>query len=140
MSYPFQIVQTPTHILLAYEFASATRTIYMNSKSEAPFETWMGHSNGRWDGETLVVDVNSFNDATWFDRAGNHHSEEMTVTERYTATGPDSLMYEATITDPKTFSRTSAWSSSRSSCTDICGRSPTRRPHACGFATRRAAR
>jgi hypothetical protein len=105
MPYPFQIVQTPSAILLAYEFASATRTIYMNSKTEAPFETWMGHSNGRWEGETLVVDVNSFNDATWFDRAGNFHSEEMTVTERYTATGPDSLLYEATITDPKVFTR-----------------------------------
>lgn len=105
MPYPFQIVQTPSHLLLAYEFASATRTIYMNSKDEAPFETWMGHSIGRWEGETLVVDVNSFNDATWFDRAGNYHSEEMTVTERYTATGPDSLWYEATITDPKVFTR-----------------------------------
>ena len=77
----------------------------MNSKDEAPFETWMGHSIGHWEGETLVVDVNSFNDATWFDRAGNFHSEEMTVTERYTATGPDSLLYEATITDPKVFTR-----------------------------------
>ena len=105
MPYPFQIVQTPAHVLIAYEFASATRTVYMNDKSEAPFETWMGHSLGRWEGETLVVDVNSFNDATWFDRAGNFHSEELRVTERYTATSPDSLLYEATITDPKVFTR-----------------------------------
>ena len=58
MPYPFQIVQTPTHILMAYEFASASRTIYMNSKDESPADTWMGWSNGRWEGDTLVVDVN----------------------------------------------------------------------------------
>jgi hypothetical protein len=105
MPYPFQIVQTPSHVLFAYEFASATRTVYMNSKEEAPFESWMGHSIGRWEGETLVVEVSSFNDTTWFDRAGNHHSEELKVTERYTATGPDTLSYEATMEDPKTFTR-----------------------------------
>jgi hypothetical protein len=105
MPYPFQIVQTPSHILMAYEFASATRTIYMNPGVEAPFETWMGHSVGRWEGETLVVEVTSFNDQTWFDRAGNFHSEALTVVERYTPTGPDALHYEATIEDPKVFTR-----------------------------------
>src|SRR5437879_1432692 len=69
MPYPFQIVQTPTHILIAYEFAGASRTIYMNSKEESPSDTWMGWSRGRWEGDTLVVDVTSFNDQTWFDRA-----------------------------------------------------------------------
>ncbi len=53
MPYPFQIVQTPTHILMAYEFASASRTIYMNSKDESPADTWMGWSRGRWEGDTL---------------------------------------------------------------------------------------
>jgi hypothetical protein len=105
MPYPFQIVQTPTHILMAYEFASASRTVYMNSKEESPVDTWMGHSRGRWEGETLVIDVNAFNDSTWFDRAGNYHSEALSVTERYTATSANSLMYEATITDPKVFSK-----------------------------------
>ena len=105
MPYPFQIVQTPSHVLLAYEFASATRTVYMTGAEEAPFETWMGHSVGRWEGDTLVVEVTSFNDQTWFDRAGNHHSEELKVTERYTPTGPNSLHYEATIEDPKVFTR-----------------------------------
>jgi hypothetical protein len=105
MPFPFQIVQTPTHILMAYEFASASRTVYMNSKEESPVDTWMGHSRGRWEGETLVIDVNAFNDSTWFDRAGNYHTEALSVTERYTATSPNTLQYEATITDPKVFSR-----------------------------------
>lgn len=105
MPYPFQIVQTPEHILMAYEFASASRIIYVDGTSEAPVESWMGWSNAKWEGDTLVVDVNGFNDQTWFDRAGNHHSDALHVVERYTRTGPDLLMYEATIEDPKVFSR-----------------------------------
>ena len=105
MPFPFQIVQTPKHILMAYEFAGATRTIYMDSKAESPVDTWMGWSRGRWDGETLVVDVSSFNDQTWFDRAGNFHSDALHVVERYTAITPDALRYEATIEDPKVFTR-----------------------------------
>jgi hypothetical protein len=105
MPFPFQIVQTPDHILIAYEFASASRTIYMNSKDEAPLEAWMGWSRGHWEGETLVVEVDSFNDQTWFDSAGNFHSNELKVTERYTATSPDHLRYEATIEDPVVFTR-----------------------------------
>ena len=65
----------------------------------------MGHSRGRWDGDTLVVDVNSFNDQTWFDRAGNFHSNALRVVERYTPAGPDRLDYEATIEDPGVFTR-----------------------------------
>ena len=105
MPFPFQIVQTPKHILIAYEFAGATRTIYMDSKAESPVDTWMGWSRGRWDGETLVVDVSSFNDQTWFDRAGNFHSEALHVVERYTPISADALRYEATIEDPKVFTR-----------------------------------
>jgi hypothetical protein len=107
MPYPFQIVQTPTHVLFAYEFAGASRIVYLNAKTEAPVESWMGYSTGRWDGETLVIDVTGFNDQTWFDRAGNFHSEELHVIERYTAVGPDALQYEVTIEDPKVFTR--AW-------------------------------
>jgi hypothetical protein len=103
--YPFQIVQTPQQILMAYEFANASRIIYMNSKDESPGSFWMGWSRGHWEGETLVVDVTGFTDQTWFDRAGNFHSDELHVVERYTATGPDHLWYEATIEDPKTFVR-----------------------------------
>jgi hypothetical protein len=105
MPFPFQIVQAPDTILLAYEFAAASRTVHVNGKDESPLETWMGWSNGRWEGETLVVDVTGFNDQTWFDSAGNFHSEALKVTERYTRTGPDHLTYEATIEDPKVFTR-----------------------------------
>jgi hypothetical protein len=105
MPYPFQIVQTPTTILMAYEFASASRVVRMNSKEEAPVDSWMGWSVGRWEGDTLVIDVTGFNDQTWFDRAGNFHSDELKVVERYTATSPVTLNYEATVSDPKVFTR-----------------------------------
>jgi hypothetical protein len=65
----------------------------------------MGQSVGHWEGETFVVVANGFNDQTWFDRAGNHHSDQMKVTERYTPTDRDHLLYEATIEDPATFTK-----------------------------------
>jgi hypothetical protein len=105
MPYPFQITQTPSHIMVAYEFADSGRTIYMGKGPENPIDTWMGYSVGRWEGDTLVVDVSSFNDQTWFDRAGNFHSEALHVVERYTRTSTDVLSYEATIEDPKVFTR-----------------------------------
>src|SRR6266436_4740834 len=105
MPYPFQIVQTPKHILMAYEYAGATRTIYMDKAPPSPADSWMGHSVGHWEGNTLVVDVTSLNDQTWFDRAGNFHSDALHVVERYTFLNPDALTYEVTIEDPKVFSR-----------------------------------
>ena len=105
MPYPFQIVQGSSTILIGYEFASASRTIRMNTKEKSPTETWMGWSNGRWEGDTLAVDVTDLNDQTWFDRAGNHHSAALKVVERYTMTGPNMINYEATMDDPKTFTR-----------------------------------
>jgi hypothetical protein len=105
MPYPFQILQGTDTILLAYEFAGTTRTVFMTEVEDNPTPTWMGLSRGRWDGETLVVDVSDFNDQTWFDRAGNFHSDALRVTERYTPVSPYHLMYEATIDDPKVFTR-----------------------------------
>jgi len=105
MPYPFQIFQTRENVLIAYEFAGAVRTIYVDSKQESPSDTWMGWSVGHWEGDTLVVDVTSFNDQTWFDRAGNFHSDALHVVERYTPTGKDAIEYEATIEDPKVFSK-----------------------------------
>ena len=106
MPFPFQIVQSPTTVFIAYEFASAARAINMTSSLvEAPADAWMGYSNGHWEGDTLVVDVKGFNDQTWFDRAGNYHSDALHVVERYTPTGSDSLRYEATIEDPNVFTR-----------------------------------
>jgi len=105
MPYPFQIVQTPQYVLMAYEFAGATRTIYMDKTPPNPVDSWMGHSVGHWEGDTLVVDVTRLNDQTWFDRAGNFHSDALHVVERYTPLSPDALTYEASIEDPKVFSR-----------------------------------
>jgi hypothetical protein len=107
MAYPFQIVQStePNDILLTYEFASASRIVHMSTHQEFPIESWMGWSNGSWEGDTLVVDVTGFVDQTWFDRAGNYHSDALHVVERYTPNGPDVIQYEATIEDPKIFTR-----------------------------------
>ena len=106
MPFPFQIVQTPEYILIAYEFASASRVIYMSKPDfESPFDTWMGHSRGHWEGETLVVDVTSQVPDTWFDSSGNFHTDAVHVVERYTAIGPNHLRYEATIEDPSVFTR-----------------------------------
>jgi hypothetical protein len=105
MPYPFQIVQTPQFILMAYEFAGAARTIYMDKVPPNPVDSWMGHSVGHGEGDTLVVDVTRLNDQTWFDRAGNFHSDALHVVERYTPLSADALTYEVTIEDPKVFSR-----------------------------------
>jgi hypothetical protein len=106
MPFPFQILQTPKQITLAYEYVHSWRNVYMDSPHpEGPIEWFMGDSRGHWEGETLVVDVVHFTNNTWLDRSGNYHSEEMHVVERYTRTGPDHMLYEATITDPRVFSR-----------------------------------
>ena len=105
MPYPFQIVQGANTLLFTYSYAGAVRTVRMNTKQESPVDSWMGWSVGRWDGDTLVIDVTSFNDQTWFDRAGDFHSDKLHVVERYTPRGPDVIDYEATIEDPEVFSR-----------------------------------
>jgi hypothetical protein len=102
---PFQIIETAKEVLVSYEFASATRMIFLDRKPSAPADSWMGWSVGSWDGDTLVVDVTAQNDKTWFDRAGNFHSEALHVVERYTPVSPYHLIYEATIEDPKVFTR-----------------------------------
>jgi hypothetical protein len=81
------------------------RTIDMGKPGPAPVDSWMGWSIGHWEGDTLVVDVTGMNDKTWFDRAGNFHSDALHVVERYTLRNPDVMMYEATIEDPKVFSK-----------------------------------
>ena len=106
MPFPFQIVQSPEHTIFAYEFASASRIVYMNQPDfEAPIYSWMGHSLGRLEGDTLVIEVTDQVPDTWFDHAGNHHTEDLRVTERYTHVGPNVLMYEATLEDGNTYTR-----------------------------------
>lgn len=105
MPYPFQITQGTNKIQMAFEINSATRTIHLDTVDPPPADTWMGHSVGRWEGNTLVVNVNNFNDRTWFSRSGDFHSDALKVTERFTPITPDALRYEATIEDPNVFTR-----------------------------------
>jgi hypothetical protein len=103
--YPFQILQSPDHIMMVFQFANSLRTIYMKDHVPAPAESWMGWSNGRWEGETLVIETTGFNGQTWLDRSGNYHSTKMKVVERITARSADTLNYEATIDDPEVYTR-----------------------------------
>lgn len=103
---PFRIVQSEGNrdLLMVYPFAAATRVIFMNDDSFPPVDSWMGKSSGSWEGDTLVItNVGQFAD-TWLDRAGNHHSNQLKVTERFTLRGTDHIWYEATLEDPQTYS------------------------------------
>ena len=105
LPFPFQIVQSSNVVLIASEYAGATRVVYMEKKEPPPIDAWMGHSVGHWEGDTLVIESNTFNDLTWFDRAGNYHSDALKVVERITPMTKDALGYEATMDDPKTFTK-----------------------------------
>lgn len=108
MGYPFQILQTPELVMIVYEYIHSVRPIFMDGRPHFPpgaTQFWLGESRGRWEGNTLVVDVRNFTDQTWFDRAGNFHSGALRVVERYTPTGPDHMTYEVTIEDAKAFTR-----------------------------------
>ncbi|MGE0158143.1 MAG: hypothetical protein AB7T31_01955 [Gemmatimonadales bacterium] len=104
MPYPFQIFQSDSHFFMAFEYAGAVRNVYLTDPGPPQVDSWMGQSVGRWEGDTFVVVSNGFNDQTWFDRAGNHHSWQMVVTERFTLRDRDHILYEATMEDPETFS------------------------------------
>jgi hypothetical protein len=103
--YPFQIIQGTGDILMVYAYASANRIINIKQQIEPQIDTWMGVSNGKWDGDTLVVTTNGFNDKTWLDRAGNYHSPNMKVTERFKLMDADHIDYSATIDDPDTYTK-----------------------------------
>ena len=105
MPYPFQILQSSSALTIVYEYAGAVRNVYFKNPGPAPADSWMGQSVGHWEGETLVIDVTDMNDKTWFDRSGDFHGDKLKVTERYTRTSPEIISYEATITDPDTFTR-----------------------------------
>ena len=105
MPFAFQILQSPSAIFFAYQYAGAVRNVYLKDPGPAPIDSWMGQSVAKWEGDTLVVEASGFNDSTWFDRAGNFHSEDLKVVERYTRTSADVIHYEATMTDPQTFTR-----------------------------------
>jgi hypothetical protein len=105
MPFPFQIVQSDSAFFMAYEYAGATRNIFLKDPGPPQVDAWMGQAVGRWDGDTFVIESNGFNDQTWFDRAGNWHTEQLHLVERFTRTGPDHLLYEATIEDPQVYTR-----------------------------------
>ena len=105
LPFPFQIIQSQSDILFTYEFATANRVVNMGKPREAATDTWMGTSNGHWEGETLVIEVTGLNGLAWLDRAGNFTSDAAKITERYTAASPDRLLYEVNIEDPQVFTR-----------------------------------
>ncbi len=103
---PFQIFQNDRAVYMVYQDVHAYRIIYLTgSPHNEGLGFAMGDSRGHWEGDTLVADVASFSDTTWLDAAGDYHSDELHVVERYARTSPDTLMYEATIEDPKVFTR-----------------------------------
>jgi hypothetical protein len=104
-NFPFQIFQGDGDLLMVYPFAAANRAIYIKDHSELPVDSWMGRSNGTWEGDVLVVTTTGLNADTWLDRAGNHHSNKLKVTERFTLLDANHIWYEATLDDPLTYSR-----------------------------------
>lgn len=102
---PFQIFHSPNDLLISYQFAKAMRIVNMSQHRDAAIDSWMGTSNGRWSGDTLIVDVAGLNGQQWLDRAGNHHSYQLQVEEHYTMLDANTMRYEATLTDPATYSR-----------------------------------
>jgi hypothetical protein len=105
MPYPFQIVQSENDVLIAYSYDSAARIVLTAKHREAELDSWMGTSNGKWEGDTFVVDVAGFNGRAWLDRAGNFASDNLHVVERYSMLDANTMNYEATLEDPTVFTR-----------------------------------
>lgn len=105
MPHPFRIVQNKDALLFSYAYAGAVRNVFLSDPGPAPIDSWMGQSWARWEGDTLVIESSGFNDRTWFDRAGNYHSDKLKVTERFTRTADHILEYSATMEDPEVFTR-----------------------------------
>lgn len=112
---PFEIVQTASRILFVYEGgAHVWRQVWMDGRGHPkdPNPNWLGHSIGRWEGDTLVVDSVGFNDKTWLDDAGHPHTEQLHVIEKFTRTNPLTMQYEVVIDDPGAYRK--SWTSSNS--------------------------
>jgi len=104
---PFQIFQSPADLIILHEFGHSVRTVHTNGTQhpDNPNDWWLGDSRGKWDGDTLVVDVRDFNDETWLDRAGNFHSDALHVVEQWRFLDANTIAYRATLEDPQVFSR-----------------------------------
>ena len=107
MPFPLQMTQTPKYVSIVSEYSRTMRIVYTDGSQHPAghIDFWMGDSRGRWEGDTLVVDSIHFNDETWFDHAGNYHSEALHLVERLTLAGPDHINYEVMVEDPKVFTR-----------------------------------
>lgn len=103
LPHPFQIFQSESAFFIAYSFAGAVRNVFLEDPGPPPLDSWMGQSYGYWDGDTWVVEVTGLDDRTWLDRAGNHHSYELKVTERYDMVDDNIIMYSATLEDPQVY-------------------------------------
>ena len=105
--FPFQIFQSDKQLKLLYEYVHSVRTVYTDGTKhpDGHIDWFLGDARGKWEGDALVVDVIHFNDETWFDHSGNFHSDELHVVERYSFLDADHIQYEATIEDPKVFTK-----------------------------------
>ena len=105
--YPVEFVQSPTRLAMLFEYDVVYRVIYMDGRGHSQdFEpTWMGHSIGKWEGETLVVHTTGFNGKSWLDRVGHPYSEQLELTERFKLVDKETLQLDLTFHDPKTYTR-----------------------------------
>jgi hypothetical protein len=104
--FPQQIIQTPKQIVMLYEYMNVFRVIPLNAKHpDDLIPAYMGNSVGRWEGDTLVVDVTGFNDKTWLSGTGTFHSGELHITERYTRVNKDRINYDVTMEDPRVLTK-----------------------------------
>jgi len=107
--HPFEIFQGGNKVEMVFQYSSSGRTINLDKVDPLPDDTYNGFSVGRWEGDTLVTQVNGFQPGIWLDRSGNFTSDALKVTERLTPLGDLNAMlamwYEATIEDPKVFTR-----------------------------------
>ena len=103
----FQIVQPPGYVVMLQEFNHGSRTIPLDGRPHVGdnIKLWMGDSRGRWEGNTLIVDVTNNNDKTWFDLVGDFHSDTLRISERFTFVSADAIDYRATFDDPKVYTR-----------------------------------
>lgn len=104
-NFPFQIFEGDGDMLMVYPFAATNRIIYMKDHKDLPVDSWMGRSNGTWEGNVLVVTTTSQNGQSWLDRAGNFATNKLKVTERFRLLDANHIWYEATLDDPQTYSK-----------------------------------
>ena len=105
MDKPFQIFHSDKAVFFAYEYAGAVRNVFLEDPGEAPVDSWMGQSYGKWDGDTFVIEVTGLLPDTWLDRSGNLHGSTTKVVERWTPTSDYTMRYEATITDDEVYTK-----------------------------------